>query len=274
MAVAPLTVRVTDAQGRGVRNATVSWTVTAGGGSLSSASTTNSDGEAAVFLTAGAAEGDNTVSASVESFGFSPATFTVSGVAPAAVARVGGDGQSARVSQPLAAPLVVRVTAGDGGAVPGLPVSWQVTAGGGMLSAISATTDADGRASAALTLGPMSGGNSVSAAPDGQAAVTCDATGSTPVSVQVVMEGIAFVAPPPGGDDITIMLGDTVRWVNQENVAHTATSESTPAGGATFDSGLLGNGDSFTFVPNIRGLWIYFCAEHPLQMQDARITVE
>jgi plastocyanin len=86
------------------------------------------------------------------------------------------------------------------------------------------------------------------------------------------MSGIAFRAPL-GGDDITIKLGDTVEWVNRDGVSHTATSNSTPGGGSSFDSGLMGNSDSFSFTPSVTGTWVYFCAVHPAQMQDARITV-
>jgi plastocyanin len=78
---------------------------------------------------------------------------------------------------------------------------------------------------------------------------------------------------PFGGDDITIKLGDTVEWVNRDGVSHTATSTSTPAGGASFDSGLMGNSDSFSFTPSVTGTWVYFCEVHPATMVDARITV-
>jgi len=83
------------------------------------------------------------------------------------------------------------------------------------------------------------------------------------------MQNIAFVS-----DDITIQLGDTVTWNNLDGVAHTATSTNVPAGGTPFDSGNMGSGASFTFVPNSRGDWIYFCELHPLQMVDARIDVQ
>ncbi len=270
--LSPLTVRVSDSQGGGVAGETVTWEVASGGGSVSSASsTTDGDGEASVSFSAGPDAEDNTVTATVSDL--SPVSFTVTAVSPASVAITAGDGQSARTSQPLAADLEVLVTATDDGPVPNLPVAWAVTSGGGSLSATSAPTDSDGRASSRLTLGGDAGANTVSATPSGLAAVTFEATGSAPVTVDVLMQGIAFVAPG-GGDDITIMLGDTVRWENLDAVQHTATSTSEPSGGATLDSGLLNGGESFTFVPDTRGQWEYLCEVHPAQMVGALITVQ
>jgi plastocyanin len=117
------------------------------------------------------------------------------------------------------------------------------------------------------------GAITVTASPAGSSAsTTFDIDVSAPVSVTVTMENIAFNAPG-GGDDVVIMLGDTVRWVNNDAVQHTATSTDTPAGGNAFDSGFLSQAQDFEFVPNTRGAWTYFCRVHPAQMRDARITV-
>jgi adhesin/invasin len=274
MLMEPLVVEVRDQNGDGISGVTVEWAVTAGGGSLSaSSSTSGSDGRTSVTLTAGSSEGTNTVTATVSGLTGSPISFDAAAVAPATITIDAGNNQSARTSQPLANPLVVEVTAGDAGPVPGATVDWMVTGGGGSLSSASSTTDASGLASNQLTLGSGVGANTVeaAAAPSVTANFTADAT--QPVMVTVDMSGIAFVAPG-GGDDITIQLGDTVQWVNQDGVQHTATSQSVPTGGSSFDSGLLSQGGSFTFVPDARGEWVYFCEVHPAQMADARITVQ
>lgn len=268
--LAALAVRVRDSQNRNVQNARVNWSVTAGGGSVSTATTTtDSNGEASVVLTAGSNAGDNTVSASVDGTSLTPATFTIRGVAAASATKFGGDNQMARISQPLAAPFTLRVTASDGGPVPNLPVSWQVAGGGGTLSATSTTTDADGRASVVLTLGSTPVANSVSATAGGLGAQTFDATATTPVGVEVEMNNIQFVS-----DDITIMLGDTVTWVNLDAARHTATSTSTPTGGTAFGSGDMNQSDTFSYVADVRGDWVYYCEWHPTTMRDARITVQ
>ena len=270
--LSPLVVKVSDSEGGGVSGQIVTWEVTTGGGSVSSTTTTtDGNGEASVSLSAGSTGEDNTVTATVSSL--SPASFTVKAVSPASVVITAGDGQTARTSQPLAGDFEVRVTAGDNGPVPNLPVAWAATAGGGSLSAGSTTTDADGRASSSLTLGGAAGVNTATATPSDLPAVTLNASATVPVTVLVNMQGIAFVAPG-GGDDVTIMLGDTIRWENQDGVQHTATSTSMPSGGSAFDSGFLSSGQSFTFVPNTRGEWVYFCEVHPTIMTGARITVQ
>jgi hypothetical protein len=74
---APLVVKVVDAQGNPVANSAVSWTIGAGGGSVSPvAAQTDSGGLAAATLTLGADEGTNTVSAAVT--GLEAVTFTAS----------------------------------------------------------------------------------------------------------------------------------------------------------------------------------------------------
>ncbi len=97
--------------------------------------------------------------------------------------------------------------------------------------------------------------------------------GTSSATATIDMQNIAFVAPG-GGDAVTITLGDRVRWVNRDNVPHTATSTSVPTGGDSFASGVLNNGDVFEFVPNVVGEWIYLCEVHPNMMREARITVQ
>ncbi len=81
---------------------------------------------------------------------------------------ISGDGQTARVHEKLAAPIVVRITNPDGTAFPGKVVTFDVTRSDGRLSAtgqfgdpsrllLQATTDADGYAAAYWTLGGDAG---------------------------------------------------------------------------------------------------------------------
>lgn len=97
--------------------------------------------------------------------------------------------------------------------------------------------------------------------------------GGPDADVVIEMENIAFVAPD-GGDAVTIQLGQTVGWVNRDGIAHTATSNQEPDGGTAFDSGLLSNGETFVFEPNVVGTWVYFCEVHPAQMAGATIVVQ
>ncbi len=273
-ALTALSVTVRDAAGTAVSGATVNWSVTVGAGSVASASTTtNSQGQTSVNFTAGAAEESNTITAAVDVL--TPASFTVSAVQPATVTITGGDMQSARLGVELEDELEVVVRAGDNGVVPGAAVQWAVASGDPqVLDGAATTTGSDGMTSNRVQLGTTLGANSVTATATGTGPIaqTFGATATQPVKVTVTMQGTAFNAPG-GGDDIIIQLGDTVSWVNNDLVQHTATSNSSPSGGATFDSPTLNQGQTFTFVPNVRGMWIYFCRVHPGTMLDARITV-
>lgn len=74
-----------------------------------------------------------------------------------------GDGQSGLVSESLGQPLAVTVRDAQGNPLEQIVVEFAVTAGGGTLSAQSATSDAQGRAQVELTLGASPGPNTVTA---------------------------------------------------------------------------------------------------------------
>ncbi len=56
--------------------------------------------------------------------------------------------------------------------------------------------------------------------------------------------------------EITIQKGETITWINMDSIAHTATSVS-------FDSGMLGYGQSFKYTFNTAGTFDYHCTPHP-----------
>ncbi len=95
-----------------------------------------------------------------------------------------------------------------------------------------------------------------------------------PDVTDVAMQGIAFVPK-----DVTIPVGNSVRWINMEllPIPHTVTSgDSTDVNpGALFESGLFGPGQSFELQFNEVGVFVYFCRVHPLvpAMRGATVTV-
>ena len=190
----PFVVSVVDQDGSPLAGVTVSFSVTAGGGMLSSTTdanpctvasstssttaTTDANGRAATRLTLGSDLGTNTVEATVE--GLEPVTFTSTAAEqamPHSLTKVCGDSQEGMASEQLAESLVVLVSDENGAAMAGVVVSFAVTAGGGTLSAATATTDANGRAATRLTLGSDAGTNTVSATVAGLEPVTFTATG-------------------------------------------------------------------------------------------------
>ena len=64
---------------------------------------------------------------------------------------------------------------------------------------------------------------------------------------------------------VNIAIGDTVKWVNDDTAAHTATSGAVGTGGpdGTFDSSLIVSGNSFSFTFEEAGEFPYFCMVHP-----------
>ena len=78
------------------------------------------------------------------------------------------------------------------------------------------------------------------------------------------MEGSAQQGAPDYDPDIAnVPQGHTVVWVNEDAVAHTATSES--GEGVTFDTGLLGAGEEYRFDTTdvAIGEYEYICILHP-----------
>jgi hypothetical protein len=101
---------------------------------------------------------------------------------------VEGDGQSAPVGTALATHPAVRALDAFGNPVPGISVTFQVTAGGGTVAGASATTDSVGVATAgAWTLGPVAGLQSMSASAGGVSLVLqATATTGSPAGLSIV----------------------------------------------------------------------------------------
>ena len=190
----PFVISVLDQDGSPLAGVVVSFSVTAGGGTLSSTTdtnpctiesstssttaTTDANGQAATRLTLGSDAGTNTVAATVE--GLEPETFTATAAEqamPHSLEKVCGEDQEGTAGEQLVEPLVVAVLDEDGAAIAGVDVSFAVTAGGGTLSAATATTNANGRAATRLTLGSEPGTNTVEATVEGLESETFTATG-------------------------------------------------------------------------------------------------
>jgi amicyanin len=75
---------------------------------------------------------------------------------------------------------------------------------------------------------------------------------------------VNYAFDPP---EITIAVGDTVTWTNEDDVQHTATALQ-----SAFDSGLLANGASFSFTFTEAGAYDYRCTPHPFM--TGRVIVE
>ena len=204
---APFTAVVKDTNNNLIEGSTVIWTVTAGAGTMSTAtSTTNSSGRASSTLTLGTTAGTNTVTASVAGVG-TPATFSATGTSGPAttVAISSGNNQNGTVGAVLGSAFVAVVTDNYGNPKSGITVNWSVISGGGSLSSASGLTDSSGLSSSTLTLGTTAGTNTARAAVTGIATpANFTATGNTGPAASITVSsgngqssavGVALSAP-------------------------------------------------------------------------------
>lgn len=75
---------------------------------------------------------------------------------------------------------------------------------------------------------------------------------ATPAITVVHISQFAF-APP----SVTIHAGESVRWINDDAVQHSATADD-----ASWDSGELAQGQSWTHVFAKAGTYGYYCDDH------------
>ena len=171
----PFVVSVLDQNDAAFAGASVTFSVTGGGGTLSAATaTTDANGHATTKLTLGSEAGTNTVTATVE--GLDPVTFTATAITPHSLTKVSGDGQQGQAGEQLAKPFVVLVLDEDDAAIAGAVITFTVTAGGGTMSSTTAITSPHGRAARTLTLGSQPGTNTVDVSVAGLDPVTFTAT--------------------------------------------------------------------------------------------------
>ena len=182
-------VEVRDQSDELLPGAQVTFSVTAGGGTLSAITVmSDSNGRAESTLTLGPNAGTNTVTVSVSGIQ-QEKMFNAEGIRiPKSLEIVSGDDQQGLPGATLEKPFVVEVRDQFDKPLPGTEVTFSVTSSGGTLSATSVTTDANGRAKSTLTLGPNPGTNTVVAAVTGvQAQRTFTAEGvRIPKSLQII----------------------------------------------------------------------------------------
>lgn len=77
---------------------------------------------------------------------------------------------------------------------------------------------------------------------------------------------------PSGSSDVTIDLGQTVEWVNEDGVTHALRSTDEPGDGTEFESGDIAPGGTYRFTPDAAGVWEYKCRYHG-EERDLKITV-
>jgi plastocyanin len=193
--------------------------------------------------------------------------FNIFGAA-ALIAKNAGDDQTAPVSTAVPIDPQVLVTDANNVPVPQVPVTFEVTAGGGSVDPVTPVNTSDaGLASVPWTLGSQVGtdNNTLQASAAGVAGSVTFTASATPtpsgVSIQVGNGPTQLVFVP---QSVTIPVGGTVTWVwSSGSTSHNVqTSQGSPNISGT-PSGL--HATPFTFGPiqfNTAGTYTFYCSVH------------
>ena len=186
-------VRVLDSQGNPIPGVSVGFSVTAGGGSVSTGTVTgNSGGEAGVIWTLGTdASLDHTLTASVGGFSAEFSATALPGPASELTAE-SGNGQTGEALTILANSRGVAVWDQYGNPVSGVEVQWSAGTGSGSVAPTSGETDSEGEFGGAWTLGPLVGAQQATASVEGLESVSFSATATAPP-----IAGITITPPHP-----------------------------------------------------------------------------
>jgi plastocyanin len=111
--------------------------------------------------------------------------------------------------------------------------------------------------------GDNGGGSSAASTSTPQATSSAASSSGGGGEVEIKMQNIQF-APK----DVTVKVGQKVKWDNEDSVDHNVTAES----GADFKSSDFGKGGSFEFTPDKAGTIKYVCTIHPGMTATLNVT--
>ncbi|MBK8006658.1 MAG: hypothetical protein IPK12_22970, partial [Gemmatimonadetes bacterium] len=180
-------------------------------------------------------------------------TFTLAAGTPVTVAASTPTSQSAPAGSAVASPPAVLVSDGAGNPVPGVTVTFAITAGGGSLNGATPQTDALGIATVAgWTLGPVAGANTVTATVSGSGIsgnpVSFSATGTAATATTIALNA-GNNQTATVGTAVAVAPSVRVSDANGNPVSGVSVSFTT-GGGATF----TGGGTSAAVATNAQGV--------------------
>ena len=230
----PIVVTAVDRFGFPVRGATVGFSVTSGGGTVApTTATTDSLGRASAGWTVGVT-GLQRLSVSLPS-GVTP--LVVAATIPQALTLVGGGGQSALFGSPFPTPISFRVFGDSARPMAGIPVEFSVFGGGG-LSQVRDTSDANGLVSVIWTAGTLPGAVTLTASVPGMS-LTAGASGQQASPAPSVVTLTGAPAQIVAGDSMPAVQVQVLNGLGQPATTYTGGVRLT-LGGGTAGAQLLG----------------------------------
>ena len=178
----------------------------------------------------------------------------------------GGDAQTWYFNNPLPTPLSVTAVDVSGQPVPGVVVTWAVTAGG--VNPAQSTTNANGVATTIDSISSTT--QTVSASFSGiQSAVTFTEIGfAPPTAVGVSVSDFSFTPR-----DTVVQTGGTVTWTwNSGTTRHSVTYLTGPGALPPSSPTQDASGPNFTTPFTTVGRYTYLCTQHPTLMTGS-VTV-
>lgn len=118
---------------------------------------------------------------------------------------------------------------------------------------------------AALVVALAGCGSSDSSSAAGGSAGSAGGGGAGAADGAVTISNFTFKPDP-----VTVKVGTTVTWTNNDSAAHTAASDS--GQGATFDTGNLSQGKSGSYKFDKAGTYKYHCGIHNYMMGTITVT--
>lgn len=208
-----MAVQVLDQYGAPVAGVPVTWTVTAGGGSVRVVEQqTNAEGVVHAYWKLGLRlDEQNRLQAAAE--GMQPVVFTATPRYPDPgnvdfYTTITGGNQTGTVGAPTPQPIVVTLRTPGGQPAVGAPVTFAVSSGGGTVSPTSTKTDSAGQARATWTLGTMRGDQDLSVTVMGDLSLLrVKAVAGAPATV-VVADRAAEYNLPSRGDQVGVYVAD------------------------------------------------------------------
>jgi len=105
-----------------------------------------------------------------------------------------------------------------------------------------------------LSIGCDSSSSSPSALPTSPT----PSTSGTGTAVSIVMGASTLQSTAYSPNPVTVAVGGSVTWTNNDTVTHTSTAD-----GGAWNSGSIGAGGTFTRTFSTAGTFAYHCAIHP-----------